>query len=57
MHDDVLFNYYCDFIEDDSIDAETAQRVIAREAELRNMPFTELTEQLFQRYRTTYCNA
>lgn len=57
MHDDVLFNYYCDFIEDDSIDADTAQRVIAREAELRNMPFTELTEQLFQRYRTTYCNA
>ena len=56
MHDDVLFNYYCDFVEDDSIDAETAQRVIAQEAAIRNMLFVDLVEQLFQRYRTTYCN-
>ena len=55
MHDDVLFNYYCDFVEDDSIEAETAQRVIAREAAIRNMLFVDLVEQLFQRYRTTYC--
>ena len=55
MHDDVLFNYYCDFVEDDSIDAEIAQRVIAQEAAIRNMLFVDLVEQLFQRYRTTYC--
>ena len=55
MHDDVLFNYYCDFVEGDSIEAETAQRVIAREAAIRNMLFVDLVEQLFQRYRTTYC--